>query len=223
MRLGTAFAIGLAALLIMGARHAADVNRPAHISPRSLSDTGGLVRMVVAADGNEARYRVREQLAGVDFPNDAIGHTDAVSGAIVLDDSGHVVTADSKIVVNVTGLRSDRDRRDRYVQRRILETEQYPTVTLVPTEMRGLPWPIPPSATFDFALEGLLTVHGVTKPTIWEASGRSDNGIVSGTATTTFTFDDFGLDKPRVAVVLSVEDTIQLEYEFRFVPDTTAS
>ena len=27
-----------------------------------------------------------------------------------------------------------------------------------------------------------------------------------------FTFDDFGMDKPRVAIVLSVADTIRLEF-----------
>jgi len=31
----------------------------------------------LAPAGNEARYRVREQLAGVDLPNDAVGVTSA--------------------------------------------------------------------------------------------------------------------------------------------------
>ena len=46
-------------------------------------------------------------------------------------------------------------------------------------------------------------------------------GYVVGTATTSFTFKDFGIPQPRVPVVLSVADTIRLEYDFRFVPDTT--
>ena len=39
------------------------------IAPR----TAGVIHFTVAAAGNKARYRVREQLMGKDFPNDAIG------------------------------------------------------------------------------------------------------------------------------------------------------
>ena len=39
------------------------------------------VRYTVATDGNEARYRVREQLLHHDMPNDAVGKTTAISGA----------------------------------------------------------------------------------------------------------------------------------------------
>ena len=40
------------------------------------------VRYVVAPAGNEARYRVREQLAGFDLPKDAIGATKNVTGRV---------------------------------------------------------------------------------------------------------------------------------------------
>jgi hypothetical protein len=35
-----------------------------------------------------------------------------------------------------------------------------------------------------------------------------------------FTFKDFSLEQPRVPVVLSVADTIKLEYDFRFVSES---
>ena len=35
--------------------------------------------------GTRARYRVTEQLAGINFPNDAVGSTEAVTGAIVIN------------------------------------------------------------------------------------------------------------------------------------------
>jgi len=41
---------------------------------------------------------------------------------------------------------------------------------------------------------------------------------VTGTATTAFPFSEFGLTQPRVPVVLSVADTIKLEYAFSLVP-----
>jgi polyisoprenoid-binding protein YceI len=175
------------------------------------------VRLQVAPTGNEARYRVQEQLAGFDLPNDAVGKTTAVTGAIVLDSLGRVVPSQSEITVNVSGLASDRDRRDGYVQRRILMTDSFPTVTLKPTAVAGLPWPLPTSGTRSFTLTGSLTVKGVSRPTTWTGQAAFAADTVSGMVSTAFTFDDFQLNQPRVPIVLSVADTIRLEYDFRLV------
>lgn len=170
--------------------------------------------LTVATEGNEARYRVREQLAGFDFPNDAVGATRGISGSIVLDEQGRVVREASRLTIDVTTLKSDRERRDGYLQRRTLETAQYPSVTLVPTATRGMPWPLPASGTLEFELAGDLTVKAVTRPTTWRVRLTVLDGRYTGTATTTFTFADVQLDKPRVASVLSVNDEITLEYDF---------
>jgi hypothetical protein len=61
-------------------------------------------------------------------------------------------------------------------------------------------------------------VKGVTKPTTWDVDATFTGGRVNGTAATTFTFADFGLQQPRVPVVLSVADSIKLEYTFSLVP-----
>jgi hypothetical protein len=47
-------------------------------------------------------------------------------------------------------------------------------------------------------------------------TARAEGQDVAGTATTAFTFKDVALDQPKVPVVLSVADTIKLEYDFRF-------
>ena len=200
---------------VVSAAHAAPVREAAATAP-----TPALASQhyVVAPAGNEARYFAREQLAGVSFPNDAIGVTKGVSGALVIDDAGKIVPAESKIVVDVTQLKSDRDRRDGYVQRRTLETEKYPTVTLVPKEVTGLTTPLPDSGRASFELLGDLTVKGVTRPTTWQVNARFRGDTVSGTASTSFTFADFEMDKPKVSVVLSVQDTLHLQYDFRLVP-----
>jgi polyisoprenoid-binding protein YceI len=175
------------------------------------------VRLQVAASGNEARYRVREQLAGFDLPNDAVGRSSAVTGGLVLDSAGRVVPADSRITVDISGITSDRDRRDGYIRRRILQTDSFPDVILRPTAVSGLPWPLPSSGSRAFALTGDLTVKGVTRPTTWQVTAAFQGDTVTGLAATAFTFADFGLAQPRVPVVLSVGDTIRLEYDFRLV------
>ena len=174
-------------------------------------------RFVVAATGNEARYRVREQLVGVDLPNDAVGVTHDITGMLIVTDKGVVVGDSSRIVVNLANIKSDKDRRDGFIKRRTMETDKFPTVELVPHTFVGLVAK-PGAAPKEFSLVGDLTVHGVTHPTTWKVSAHGDGADVVGTATTAFTFKEFALDQPKVSVVLSVADTIKLEYEFRFSP-----
>ena len=178
----------------------------------------GQVRWVVSDEGSEARYLVREQLAGFDFPNDAIGATSALSGQLVLEDDGTIVAEQSEFRVDLTTLKTDNDRRDGYVQRRTLETEQFPEAVLVPTEFRGLPSPLPSTGTVSFQLAGELTLHGVTRSTLWEVTANFTSEKITGQAKTAFTFETFGIPVPSVARVLSVADDIRLEFDFVLAP-----
>jgi polyisoprenoid-binding protein YceI len=175
------------------------------------------IRFVIAPAGNEARYRVREQLVGVNLPNDAIGKTTQITGTILAFPDGRIVRDSSRIVVSVASLKSDKDRRDGFIRGRTLETDKYPTVELVPTSIRGFAAPLPAAGPVTFELLGDLTVHGVTRPSVWQVTAHAEGQDVAGTATTAFTFKDINLDQPRVPVVLSVADTIKLEYDFRLV------
>ena len=177
-------------------------------------------RYVVAPTGNEARYRVREQLAGFDLPKDAIGATKAVTGQVVVGPDGKVVKEGSKITIQLSDLKSDQTRRDNFLRRNTLETTKYPEAQLVPVALEGLLLPIAAGSSQTFSVRGDLTVHGVTRPTMWQVTARAEGKDIVGTAATAFTFKDFSLEQPRVPVVLSVADTIRLEYDFRFVPDT---
>jgi len=177
-------------------------------------------RWVMSPENSEARYRVREQLAGFDFPNDAVGKTNAVAGAIVLSDDGSVFSDQSEIRVQLTTLATDNQRRDGYVRSRTLEVEEYPEAVLVPLRFLGLSGPIPETGTATFQLEGSLTLHGVTQTTVWEVTAEFGAESISGLATTAFQFDTFGIAVPSVARVLSVDDNIRLELQFHFVPET---
>jgi polyisoprenoid-binding protein YceI len=118
-------------------------------------------------------------------------------------------------------LKSDQSRRDNYLRRSTLETSKFPKAELVPVALEGLLLPIGDGTSQTFVVRGDLTVHGVTRPTTWQVTARGQGKDVVGTAATAFTFKDFGLEQPRVPVVLSVADTIRLEYDFRLVPDST--
>lgn len=219
--------VALAAIAAVGCAEGADA-RPMQGAADAGEANGdvaeaanGTIRLTVAGTGNAARYRVREQLLGRDLPNDAVGETSEISGAITVDSSGAIVRGQSRFVVRTGAFKSDSDRRDGYVRRRLLQADSFPTVELVPTAARGLPARLPePGAAagpVTFTLVGDLTVRGVTRPTTWQVTARQANGRVTGTATTRFTFAQFSIDPPRVPVVLRVADTIALEYDFTLV------
>lgn len=63
-----------------------------------------------------------------------------------------------------------------------------------------------------------MTVRGETRPVVWDVTARRDGSAVVGTASTRFPFSRFDLEIPRVRSVLSVDDDIRLEYDFRFIP-----
>ena len=173
-------------------------------------------RYAIVAESSEVRYRVREQLAGFNFPNDAVGATKAIEGTIAFDPQGRVVTPESRFTVDLRTLKSNEARRDGYLRRNTLETDTYPTVTFVATEARRLPFPLPTSGSAPFELGGDLTVKDATRRVTWEATATFDGPKVSVRARTAFHFGAFGLRQPRVTVVLSVEDDIKLEADLTF-------
>ncbi|MGH8434988.1 MAG: YceI family protein [Pseudomonas sp.] len=179
------------------------------------ADTG---RFVIAPEGTEARYRVREQLAGIDFPSDAVGKTTQVQGRIVVDPKGAIVQQESKFTVDMASLTTDSDRRDNFVRRNTLQTAQYATAVFVPREFRGLRFPLAASGDVTFQIVGDLTVRDQTRPATWDVTAKLTQGAITGKANTKFTFADFGMTKPRVRSVLSVDDDIKLELDFRLVP-----
>jgi len=177
------------------------------------------IRFVVASVGNEARYRVREQLARADFPSDAIGKTNQVAGALVIGADGKIARDGSSFTVDVKSIQSDNMRRDGFVRRNTLHTDSFPTAVFIPTSATGLPVTLPATGEMTFELMGDLTIHGVTKPATWQVkASRNPSGSVTGTATTNFRFADFGMTIPKVGMVLSVDDRITLEYDFNIIP-----
>ena len=188
----------------------------AAVQPASFSPAAAL-RLVLSPTGNAARYRVRERLVGHDLPNDAIGETKALTGAIEFDSKGNVIPQSSKFAVDAGSFVSDKDRRDGFVRGRLLDAQQYPSIVLVPTSVRGVSLPLPSSGTLPIEMTGDLTVHGVTRPTLWKGSAMFQGGKVTGSAATAFTFADIQMEQPRVPVLLSVADTIRLEIDFDLI------
>src|SRR2546429_181427 len=92
--------------------------------------TGALAGTWQVASGSTAGYRVRERLAVLNAPSDAVGRTSAITGGFQLADGGDTLTvSNASFTVDVTQLSSDRGQRDNAIRHRGLETSTYPTAT----------------------------------------------------------------------------------------------
>jgi polyisoprenoid-binding protein YceI len=167
----------------------------------------------VVPDRSKATFRVREQLGRLPAPSDAVGSTGKVTGQLVVASDGTFVPGQSKVSVDMTDLRTDDQLRDGLIKRTTLQTDRFPTAEFVPTSATGLPNPLPDSGEYTFQLVGQTTIHGVQRETTWDVTAKRDGTALTGSATTSFQFGDFGMQRPQAPVVLSIVDEIRLEVQ----------
>jgi polyisoprenoid-binding protein YceI len=166
------------------------------------------------APGSKATYRVREQLARLNFPNDAVGETESVTGVIVIRPDGSF-GPESKLTVDLRTVKSDESRRDAFLRENTLHTDKFPFTEFVPKRQKGLASPLPSSGTAKFQLIGDMTIHGTTAEQTWDVNATFAAETVTATATTRFVFGKYGITPPKVFGLLSVEDDIRLELNIR--------
>ena len=143
-----------------------------------------------------------------------MGETSDIAGFIEFNPDGSINRDSSKITVDLRTLKSDEGRRARYLRTRSLESDVFPLAELLVQELPEIEWPLPQEGKVSFRIVGDMAVHGVTKPVTWEATAQFSEDSVSGTAKTSFTFDYFDMDVPRVRLVLSVDETMRFELDF---------
>lgn len=168
------------------------------------------------ASGSQAGYRVREQLAGLSAPSDAVGRTSSVHGSITVAASGSTfsVTA-ATITVDVNTLTSDRSMRDQRIHRMGLESDRYPTATFV----LSTPIPLPAAAgngqAFQVSATGRLTLHGVTRTVTIPIDARLSGSQIELVGSITFPFSDFGMTPPSIGGFVSVQDNATMEFQLK--------
>lgn len=162
---------------------------------------------VVNSVESRAAFSSMEELAGAGV-NEAIGTTSAVIGTILIAEDGTPLAC-SRIDIDVRTLVTDESRRDGQIQR-AMETDEFPLATFIVTAIEGLEGPLKEGTETDLVLVGNLTIHGVEKQVSWQTTVTLNDGVVTGTATTQVTFDDFDINKPVIGPVMSIEDEVNL-------------
>jgi polyisoprenoid-binding protein YceI len=162
---------------------------------------------------SKATIRVREQLARLPAPNDAIITIAGAQGSFTLNPDGTFATG-SKVSVDMNTITTDDRQRTDSIRRDPLEVTRFRTSELAPKKAIGLTLPLARSGDFTFQLIGDLTLHGVTKSVTFNVKATRTNGKLTATATAdpSWKFGDFGMRPPSSFSVLSIVDEIRMEF-----------
>ena len=184
------------------------------ISSRSAGDPlpAGAIRLTIAPSRSQATVRVREQVAGIPAPGDAVLTTKTFSGSLVLFADGTFATG-SLIAVDLDTLRSDSDLRDEWIKFNTLETRVYPRAEFVASRVMGIPLPLPAVGEWAARIEGTMRIHGVERPLTWDVRATRSLGEIRVRGETAFLFGDYGMAVPANRLILSVVDDVRLEID----------
>jgi polyisoprenoid-binding protein YceI len=185
-------------------------------APGSSVATGDLAGSWTVASG-VAGYRVRETFLQQNAETDAVGRTEDVTGSLTLDgEAGSWRLASTQITVDMTTLKSDKDRRDAQLRGRGIETDAFPTSTFDLATPVTLPTDFG-SADVAVRLPGKLTLHGVVKDVTIDAQARLEpDGTVVVAGSLPILFADYGIEAPNVAGIIAVEDNGTMEFRVVF-------
>jgi polyisoprenoid-binding protein YceI len=233
-RTGRLVAVGVVVLalvlgggyLLLSARNS-DSPPPAALDPEPSTTAGGDTATsqpdgAATADGtwrvsddgsSYVGYRVREQLAFLSSPNDAVGRSNAVTGTMrVLGDQVESV----RIQADLTKLTSDESRRDNAIRQRGLESEQFPTAAFELTEPIQLDGPPVSGQEVGGTGRGRLTVHGVTRDVDLDLKGRWTGSAIEVAGQLPVKMSDYNIQAPRFGPVVSIEDSLAVEFRLAF-------
>jgi polyisoprenoid-binding protein YceI len=142
----------------------------------------------------------------------AVGRTPVVSGSLEADG---VTIQSARIEVDLTTVTSDQPRRDPAIQR-ALDTVTFPTAVLETREPVALDAIPVDGEPFTASVPGTLTIRGISQDVDIELNGQRVGDVVVVVGTLPVDFTTFDVTMPTAPVVLSVEDTGDLEWQLFF-------
>jgi polyisoprenoid-binding protein YceI len=221
-------ALALGGGFLLFVNRTSDAPPPAALDPAPTTTAGTGTDSTTQADGSASPdgtwqvsddgasfvgYRVKEQLAFLKSPNEAVGRSKAVTGTMQV--AGDTVEA-VRVEADLTQLASDEDRRDNAIRQRGLESERFPTATLElaePIQLAGTPvegQEVRGEGT------GRLTVHGVTRDVALNLQGRWNGETIQVVGQLPVKMSDFQIEPPRFGPVVSIEDGLNVDFNLVF-------
>ena len=182
---------------------------------------GELAGTWTVADGSIAGYRVREKLANLPAPSDAVGRTGAVTGQVTIaDQSGAYSAKNATFTVDVSQLKSDQDKRDNRVRSMGLETDKYPQATFAAAGPLAIPQDAVDGKVVTVQTDGDLTLHGMTKKVSIPLQVQRNGAQIRIVGNYQFSWSDFGMTAPSVQLFVSVTGNPTLEFDVKMSKQT---
>ena len=139
-----------------------------------------------------------------------VGVTEQVAGEIILNMDSNPPQVGGEIVVDISLLTSDDQRRDQKIRTDFLESSIFPQATFVPKKITGFPASYTNGQQVTFKLQGDLTIRNVTKTVTFDVTAKLLGDTLSGTATATILMTDFGFDPPAISGFMQAENDVLL-------------
>ena len=163
-------------------------------------------------------FRIDEELVGIGGKT-VVGRTPDVSAQFTINESEIVSSEESRptVTVDMTTLITDDANRNNAIKRQAIETSKFPEASLVITESIDFSSATDLEAGFTTEIFVDLTIHGVTRQETIEVTASFDGSriLVFGNLGPIL-LSDYEIEKPRSAVVLSVEDNALMEFQLFF-------
>ncbi len=140
---------------------------------------------------------------------EAVGRTPAVAGQ--LEAAGTVIES-AVIEADLSAIISDRPRRDDAIQR-ALGTDEFPIATFTssaPVDLGAVPVEGEP---FTASVPGSITIRDVSQDVTLELTGQRVGDVVVVVGALPVDFTSFGVTMPTAPIVVSVEDSGDLEWQ----------
>jgi polyisoprenoid-binding protein YceI len=181
-------------------------------SPASLTGGTNGTWNLDASSGSFVGYRIREKLAQLPAPSDAVGRTTALQGSLTI--AGTDVTA-VDVKADLSQLSSDESRRDDRIRTDGLQSDTYPDGEFTLTSPISLGKRPAQGTTVTATAQGTLTLHGVTKDVKVTVQARWSGTTIQVITTVPVVFADYNIVAPSSGFV-SVEDHGTIEASLTF-------
>jgi len=169
----------------------------------------------IDAESSLVTFALQEDLRGV--RTDVVGQTTEVAGDIVIDFGNPASSQVGTIRVNARTLATDNEFRNRALRSEILRTssDEYEFIDFEPTAINGLPETVAVGETYTFDIVGNLTVVGVTNEVTFTTQVTiASEDQITGTATASIQFADWGIAIPNAPGVANVTPDVTLTLDF---------
>lgn len=179
----------------------------------SASAGSGALTFTIVPEQSEARFYIDEELRG--NPVTVMGVSSSLNAQLTIDPANPALTQIAPVTIDAGSFVTDSDRRNGAIRRFVLSSDSYPTITFAPSAIESLPGSVAVGDTFEFQVTGDLTLKDETRSETFDVSVTVDSeNQLTGLASATIIYADYGIFIPDVPFVANVGDELKLEFDF---------